>query len=1027
MKRYELYPKNSAAELDRALFTNPTSEYRGTPFWSWNNKLDKDQLFRQIEILKKMGMGGFHMHPRTGLATEYMGEEFLSIVKACCEKAEDEKMLAWLYDEDRWPSGFAGGLVTCEHKHRTKHLLFTPEPYSGDAKELMTISRAYASRNEDGTLLAVYDVVLEDGKLVSGKRIDAKAEAKGAKWYAYLEIGKSSSWFNNQAYLDTMSKDAVSRFIEVTHEPYKKAIGKWFGNVVPAIFTDEPQFSEKRYLDRADQKKDLFMPWTDDFAATYKATYGDDILDSLPELFWERADGVVSVARYRYQDHTAERFTEAFCDTIGNWCAENGIALTGHMMAEQTLESQTGAVGECMRAYRGFQLPGIDMLCDSREYGTAKQAQSVVRQMGRPGVMSELYGVTSWNYTFNGHKNQGDWQAALGITVRVPHLAWVSMAGEAKRDYPAAIGYQSPWWAEYTLVEDHFARVNVAMTRGNPQVPIAVIHPIESYWLCMGPMDQTGSLRQQREKQFEEITSWLLFGMVDYDYVSEALLPSLASEREGFGVGFMSYKAVVVPGMRTIRSTTLDLLEKYADKGGKVIFAGEIPSLVDAVSSLRAIELARRCTKIPFDKVSVLEAVRPFADLVVTRTDGREADSLLYQMRDDSGKKHVFICNTDREFGRDVEISVAGEYTVEMLDTFDGSIGSVSVKQVGGRTVIPWRFEGTGSALFTMTPGRLTVPEPVIVAPTRYKEVARLAAPVPVDLSEPNALLLDQARYRIGDEPWSEKIEVLRLANVIRTRLELPPVTGSIAQPWTDKEPCVVKAQVQILFKIDSTIDVPASKLAVEDPSVLKIKVDGKEVSNKDDGWWVDEAIRTVPMPAISAGSHELVVELPFHRKTNLEWCYLLGDFGVEAAGREARIVEPVRELLFGDICGQGLPFYTGNIVYKCTIKGGQETVVDVPWFGAPLLSVKLGGKELGKIAFPPYRLALGNLPEGDHCLNITLFGNRANAFGPVHNCDPHLTWHGPHCWRTTGNQWSDEYQLKPTGILVAPIVLTPA
>lgn len=1027
MKRHQLYPKNAGADLDRALFSNPTAEYRGAPFWSWNNKLDKRQLLRQIEILKKMGMGGFHMHPRTGMATEYLSEEFLEIVRACCEKAEAEAMLAWLYDEDRWPSGFAGGLVTRETRFRIKHLLFTPTPYSGEPKELRPIARASASRNEDGELLAVYDVVLEGGRLVSGTRIEPGAKARGDKWYAYLEVGKPSSWFNNQAYLDTMSPAAVRRFIEVTHEAYKRTVGDLFGGVVPAIFTDEPQFSEKRCLERAEQKKDLFLPWTEDFAATYKAAYGEDVLDSLPEIFWERADGKPSRTRYRYHDHTAERFASAFCDTIGRWCAENGLALTGHLMSEQSLGSQTGAVGECMRAYRAFQLPGIDILCDSREYTTAKQAQSVARQMGRPGVLSELYGVTSWSYTFNGHKNQGDWQAALGVTVRVPHLAWVSMAGEAKRDYPAAIGHQSPWWAEYPLIEDHFARVNVAMTRGIPQVPLAVIHPIESYWLCAGPMDQTGGLRQQREEQFQQVAAWLLFGLVDFDFVSEALLPSLACEREGFGVGYMAYKAVLVPGLRTIRSTTLELLEKFADRGGTVVFAGEVPSLVDAEPSLRAIDFARRCKKVPFDRVSILEAVRPFADLRAVRADGREADSLLYQMREDHGKKRLFVCNTDREFPRDVEISVDGEFAVELLDTFTGEIRPVAARLEGGRTVIPWRFEGSGSALFTLAPGRPASDAPAAAPEKRYEEVGRLAGPVPVELSEPNALLLDQARYRIGDEPWSEKTEVLRLANAVRARLGLPEVTGNIVQPWADKEPCEVKARVQVLFEIESEIDVPASKLAVEDPETLRILLDGQEVPNKDDGWWVDEAIRTVPLPPISKGRRELVLEVPFHRKTNLEWSYLLGDFGVRALGRTARIVAPVREMHFGDVCPQGLPFYTGNIVYRCRIQGGRETAIEVPWFGAPLLSVRLDGKEAGKIAFPPYRLELGVLPEGEHTLEITAFGNRANAFGPVHNCDPHLVWHGPHCWRTTGAQWSDEYQLKPNGILVAPIVLAPA
>ena len=77
-----LYKKNTAKELSEELFRNPTSEYRGTPFWSWNCRLDKDELLWQIEVLKKMGFGGFHMHVRQGMATPYLGEEFMDLVAA---------------------------------------------------------------------------------------------------------------------------------------------------------------------------------------------------------------------------------------------------------------------------------------------------------------------------------------------------------------------------------------------------------------------------------------------------------------------------------------------------------------------------------------------------------------------------------------------------------------------------------------------------------------------------------------------------------------------------------------------------------------------------------------------------------------------------------------------------------------------------------------------------------------------------------------------------------------------------------
>ena len=44
-----LYPKNDQP-FDEALFRNPTEEYRGAPFWSWNTKLKKSRLKEQIAV-----------------------------------------------------------------------------------------------------------------------------------------------------------------------------------------------------------------------------------------------------------------------------------------------------------------------------------------------------------------------------------------------------------------------------------------------------------------------------------------------------------------------------------------------------------------------------------------------------------------------------------------------------------------------------------------------------------------------------------------------------------------------------------------------------------------------------------------------------------------------------------------------------------------------------------------------------------------------------------------------------------------
>jgi len=244
-----LYSKNNEEKLSLELFKNPTAEYRGCPFFAWNCEVNKHQLLKQIDMLKEMGMGGFHIHSRTGMGIEYLSDEFMELVKVANEKAKENNMLTWLYDEDRWPSGFAGGYVTKETKYRARFLVFSPKEYEEGSDESLEefSSSGRAQRSNNRRLIARYEVVLKDGFLTNYKRLKVDGEpSKGAKvWWAYIEVAGSSPWFNNEAYVNTLDSEAIERFINITHEKYYKVLGEEFGKSVPAIFTDEPQFSHK--------------------------------------------------------------------------------------------------------------------------------------------------------------------------------------------------------------------------------------------------------------------------------------------------------------------------------------------------------------------------------------------------------------------------------------------------------------------------------------------------------------------------------------------------------------------------------------------------------------------------------------------------------------------------------------------------------------------------------------------------------------------------------------------------------------
>lgn len=1028
------YKKNTAEKLSDELFMNPTSEYRGTPFWAWNCKLDSNTLGKQIDILREMGFGGFHMHSRTGMATPYLQKEFMDLIKFCTDKAKKNEMLAYLYDEDRWPSGFAGGLVTKDPRFRQKQLIFTVTPREHFDKETAyTEGKPY--------LLGVYDIKLNsEGELECYSRIDEADVPVGAKWYAFLCTSPSDNpWYNNQCYVDTLDKDSIDEFINITYEAYNNSVGDEFGKTIPSIFTDEPQTIVKSPMSSAHGTEDSVFPWTTKLVDGFKNKYGYDICDKLPEIIWNLKDNEASVARYHYHDYIAELFTSSFSANCGKWCDEHGISLTGHILWEENLDLQTRAVGETMRSYPSFGIPGIDVLCNSVELTTAKQCQSSVHQCAKEAMLSELYGVTNWDFDFRGHKFQGDWQAALGVTVRVPHLSWVSMAGEAKRDYPASINYQSPWYKEYSYIENHFARLNTALTRGVPVVLLGVIHPIESYWLNYGPFENTGNIRAQLDEKFSNLIDWLLFGTIDFDFICESTLPQqLGGTNDGFKVGAMTYDAVLVPDCITLRRSTLEALDKFQKSGGKVIFAGSAPKYIDAVQSNDAKALCDKCVNVPYDRIAILDELQDIRTVEITDSANVRTKKFIYNMRKDNDCMWLFVAraklfendsptfasislNYEATASEEINIIINGECTPKLYNTLDGTICDIDYSRKNGKTIIS-REVFTSDSILLRLDNASAAPKAVCKETSLCKlDTIRFMEKVRFNRSEPNVLLLDRAEYALDGTDYQPQEEILKLDNNCRTKLGMPLRCESFAQPWVISED---KAEhfLNLRFTINSEIEYSGAQLAIEDAEVLEISFNGERVSNDICGYFTDKSIKTLPLPKINRGKNIMTVKLPFGRRTNVEWCYVLGNFGVKCEGAVSTIIADTDKLGFSDICTQGMPFYGGNIVYKAERSTPKcRAAIHTPFYRGALVKVYVDGKLAGINAFSPYKAEI-DLSAGAHTFEFELFGTRINTFGGMHNVTRPI-WVGPNFWRTEGDAWCYEYNLKPVGILASPII----
>lgn len=1077
--KFDLYPKARASWSDE-LFLKPSAEYRGCPLWSWNTRLHKPLLRKEIRALQDMGIGGFTMHSRVGLDTEYLGNKFMDCVATCITEAKKLDMKAFLYDEDRWPSGAAGGLVTRDDPSlRMLHLLFTPWKYGtpGHGADHSVSTGSAPFRGESGYLLGRYAVKLDESGFMSYRHMQNEDNHQPSDvlrpgeqiWYAYVESSPPSSWYNDAWYIDTMSPRAMKAFLDSTHEVYYKAkgVGEEFGKTVTAIFTDEPQFSGMVQLENAREVKDCFAPWTEGLQNSFKDRTGLDLVAALPELFWDVTPTVVSsnvkdsvsLIRYKYHDHIAELFTASFLDQLSVWCEKHSLGQMGHMMEEPTLLQQSQCLGEAMRTYRSMQIPGVDMLVDSREYNTVKQCSSVVRQYGRTGCMSELYGVTNWTFPFKGYKGQGDWQAALGVTLRSHHLSWVSMNGEAKRDYPAQLGYQSPWYKEYGFVEDHFARVAIAMSRGRARTRIAVVHPIESFWLRYG-CKETGREQETQDKWFSDLTEWLLFSLFDFDFLCESLLPELVAGKisNPLNVGAARYDVVILPQLLTIRSSTMSILEQFASNGGKVIVAGRDPVYVDAQPSSRFSSL--KVDRASFEKASILNQVKQFRDLDVRDLEtGERVKDLLYQYREEGhNQAFIFITNTDRDSSFNTIISLYRDDglpawdEIKVHDTITGDVWPLKTDFLkhNAETTFNWTFDGCASLLLGLTrKSEVDILDhsswnPCLntISPTpsrsqdrpKWTLLKRVTKVQEVHLSEPNCLLLDFCRYRVDDEiEWSELDEILRIDDQVRDKLHMHRRGDAMAQPWATPRPRPKpEHRVFLQYNFTTAVSLDSVELALEGGEITKVRLDGMHVPSRgptgEEDYWVDSCISRVPLPSIEAGSHEILLEVPFDElNTCLERIYLLGDFAVtsDMARPRGEMVEigaaTLDNLGLGDYTRQGLPFYTGNIDYTFLLKGkGKRTALRLPEIGVnPVLAVAVDGDRVGRIALPPYQLDLGRLDrDRAYRVTMTVFGNRDHAFGAVHVPDGALGTFGPGAWRTRGEQWSDGYTIRAMGVL---------
>jgi hypothetical protein len=993
-----------------SLFRDPPAQYRSAPLWVWNDRVSEREIDEQLRDFKAHGIGGVFIHPRPGLITPYLSDEWLSRCAYAVKVGKSLGMKIWIYDENSYPSGFAGGHVpaaipdaagTGLHMTRADRL---PNPLpAGTTLVLM--------RSGDGFI----DIT------------KSAAEHTGAGEYRLFDIKKAdpSPWYGGFAYVDVMRRDVTDKFLEVTLDAYKRAIGGEFGKTVPGSFQDECHIAPVTGPD--------IVTYTPALFDAFKAKWGYDLRTSLPSLYEETGDW--KQVRHNYWSVLLDLFIGNWAKPYYQYCERNGLKFTGHYWEHEWPYPNYGPDNLAMAAWS--HMPGVDILMNEfsvdphSQFGNAravKEIRSAANQLGRERTMSETYGAAGWDLTFLDQKRIGDWEYALGVNFLNQHLSYITIMGARKRDHPQSFSYHEPWWKAYRTLGDYFGRLSVAMSLGNQENRILVVEPTTSAWMYSSTRELVFSNARLNSIgiEFQDFVNRLEKGQIEYDLGSEDILRNHGSiEGKTFRVGMCRYDLVILPdGMENIDASTLDLLSKFLAAGGKVL-AWKPPASVDGKTSGEPTGLAGRY---------------PAGWIAAGAGDGPEAISriipspvrfekpedihgrLFHHRRALSDGSLLFLVNSSTREASRGRFTIEGG-PIEKWDPFTGAKSPYPTASEGNLMTVDFSLPPDGSLLLFIPNAKATARNSVVSAAqqTIPRKVAEIILKANDSLSiarnSPNVFTIDYCDLALGDS-------IKKGLYFYDAQKETFRHQGLSGNPWDnsvqyktsildlDRFPADSGFLATFHFTVGRGVNLSALRAVIEWPALFNATLNGKPLVPKKGEWWLDKVFGVYDLgAAVVEGENSLMVKSsPFTINSELESIYLLGDFKLESRDRGFALV-PDGPLALGSWNAQGLPFYAEGVKYghgftvtPPTAESRKYLVRLGDWKGS-FAEVAVNGKPAGIIAFNPFELDVTKLvTPGANRIEVIVYGTLKNTLGPHHG-NPRL-----------GRAWPVAFWKRPDG-----------
>ncbi|HQG37431.1 MAG TPA: glycosyl hydrolase [Bacteroidales bacterium] len=992
-------------------FKEPPAEYTTSPFFVWNGEITRSEIDNFLNEFYKQGIKQVFVHPRPGLITEYLSNEWFDLFKYTVDHGKELGMKVWIYDENSYPSGFAGGHVPAN----------MPESYNqGQGLRMRKTETLPDTANKFFLILKE-----ENGSFKDITGTLTQEEGKNSKYYLFWKTyHEKSGWYGGFSYVDLLVPGVTQKFIELTMQGYEKYTGQEFGKTIPGTFTDEPHINSPGGI--------RFTP--DLFDEFYKK-WNYDLKTNLPSLFEETGDW--KKVRHNYTQTLLQLFIDRWSKPWKEYCDEKGLKFTGHYWEHEWPNMKHG--GDNMAMYVWHHVPAIDMLFNQfddsssrAQFGnvrSVKELASAANQAGRIRKLSETYGGSGWDLTFEEMKRNGDWEYALGVNFMNQHLTFFTMAGARKYDYPPTFDYHEPWWDNYKLLADHYARLSLALSAGKQINEILVLEPTTTTWMYDSYIKANNKLNVIGQA-FQTFVTTLEKKQVEFDLGSENIIKDMGSVKKGrFVVGACSYHTVVIPPMmENLDLPTFTLLREFVTKGGRLILFSS-PSMVDGAENAELKEFldGGKNNIIKLTELNDKELSNYFENKAV-RINITEGQGLYHHTRTLNDGILVFLANSNPKNSVSGTLNISGISAIE-LNTLNGEIKNYPFVKKGTGVETTFSLYPAGSLLLFFPASNASI-SPVVQETINETETEIASSTgIVVSRDKPNALTIDFCDLELGGKtdknihvfdatdkvfkyygftsgnPWNHSVQYKK--NIVE-RDTFGSGTGFTAT---------------YRFTLKNLKDKSSLMAIVERPGLWNVTLNGTEIKPEPDLWWLDREFRVFHIGSmVKDGSNELKLNAsPMKINAEIEPVYIVGDFSVEPAEKGWIITPPAKALTKGTWLNQGLPFYSWGITYSKdfevdTVSGKYYLKVS-DWKGT-VSEVFVNGKKAGVIAFPPYEADVtAFISSGVNKVDLRITGSLRNLEGPHHN-NPPAGISSPWSWRNVKSYPSGKnYKLYDYGL----------